>query len=293
MKRLLKISMAAFVAAGLAAGVSADDSKPRFESSGFLQSLDAFIAEQMAKQATAEPVAKAGAIPELKLSNLETPSGSNHSFFKLSDSRTLPQSSLQGLSDKPDFSSLMAPTGEMRGGIGRGLYDATSRMAITFGGKETSNQSKGLELALQTGYRLSVDGMPASVPFADLDVASHEYNFGIEARYSGFGLDASLMRYNSYFENDMNGFDVGLSYQATSWSARLSLTEYKEGADLYGIENEARNIVSVELGASYRFSNYLGLSGGVRYYDYGDRWIVSSLTGDNSRMVFLGGKLQF
>jgi len=286
-----KISLAALIAAGFTAHVAADDAKPRFESTGFLQSLDAFIAEQMAKHRSSQSDDKETVLQELELSLRGTES-EEHSLFKLSDSRDTELSPAKNLTDRPDFSSLLAPTGEVRGSYGQDLYSANSRMDLSFGGNDKNPDDRGLEVSLKSAYRLSVQGLPATLGFAGNDIANREYNLGVSVGYSGFGLDASFIQQTSIFDNGLTGFDVGLSYQSASWAARLSLSEYREGADLYGIENEVRNIISVELGASYRLTDNLGLSGGVRYYDYGDRWFVNPENGE-SQMLFLGGSLKF
>lgn len=283
--------MVVAVAACFAAPVAAEDDTPRFESSGFLQSLDVFIAEQMAKQSAGPLASKPGtSLPELELSLRQSPKTETdqNSFFMLRDADMPEAPPLDtSLSDLPDFSSLLAPTGEMRG---KDLYSANSKVNVSIG-EDQEKGKRGLELSLESGYRLSFDGLP--VGLENNDVANREFDLGFAARYSGFGLDAKLSQQTSIFDGDLTSFDVGLSYQANRWAARLSLSEYTEGADLYGIENEVRNMISLELGASFRLSETFGLTGGVRYYDYGDSWIVDPETGETSQMIFLGGRLKF
>lgn len=292
MKKACYIYLAAALAASSAATAQSDEDKTRFESSGFLQSLDAFIAEQMTKQRTSQKDLKPGSIEELELSLRDNKAGGN-SMFRLSDSRNLPTSGAETLSKHPDFSSLLAPTGQVRGSYGQDLFGGNSRFGLSFGGDKTNPNDRGFEVSLQSAYRYSVQGLPALTGFADSSIADREYNLGVTLGYAGFGVDASFTRQTSLFENELQGYDVGLSYRSNSWAARLSMSGYREGADLYGIENDVRSIVSVELGASYKLSSSIGLSGGVRYYDYGDQWLQNPEAGEDSQMIFLGGRLDF
>jgi len=292
MKTACLIYLAVLMAVAPSASAQSDGDKTRFESSGFLQSLDAFIVEQMAKQRLGQKDTKPASIEELELSFRLNKAGKSNAFH-LSDSRKFPSNKGDNLSSQPDFSSLLAPTGEVRSSYGQDLYGAKTTFDLSFGGNKNNPTDHGLELSLQSGYRFSVQGLHALTGFADHDLADKEYNLGVTLGYAGFGVDASLTRQTSVFENEMQGFDVGLSYRSNTWAARLSMGGYRDGADLYGIENDVRSIVSVELGASYRLSDSLGLTGGVRYYDYGDQWLLNPEAGENSQMIFLGGHLNF
>ncbi|TNE65156.1 MAG: porin [Alphaproteobacteria bacterium] len=293
MKRMSKIAIVGLLMASTSTAAVADE-KTRFESSGFLQSLDLFIAEQMAKLKGEHKDSKTANPEDLELS-LRAPSGNrDNGFLYLRDQTGGGTDGMAGLNARPDFSSLLSPNGTVRGSYGQDLFGATNRMGMTFGGQPGSHD-RGFEVAIESAYRLSMQGLPATTGFGDtnLDLAERQYNVGLSVGYLGFGLDASVMRQTNLFEGDLSGYDVGFSYQASSWSARLSLSEYKEGADLYGIENEARNIISVELGASYRLTDRMGVQGGVRYYDYGNRLMLDPSAGEKSQMIFLGGRLKF
>lgn len=293
MKRYLKYSLSA-LAIACASTVSAADDKPRFESSGFLQSLDLFMAEQIAKQRTALEASKDAKLKGLDLSLAGKELEKNSGFLSLSDSRPALQSSNTDLVERPDFSSLLAPSGAVRGTYGQDIMGGRSRLGVTFGGDKTgADPSRGFEIALQSQYRQSMQGLSAATGFADVGLAETQYKAGLSLGYSGFGLDASLLRQSSLFANNMAGFEAGFSYQATGWSARIAMSEYTEGTDLYGIENEARNIISFELGASYHLTDNVGLKGGVRYYDYSGSYAINPDDGDKSQMIFLGGRLRF
>lgn len=293
MKRAWKIALTASLAASLSAPLVADDDQTRFERGGFLKSLDAFIAEQMAKQRAGNKLDRDAALKELQLS-LRDKKQDDDSFFRLSDSRNLPVYQPGSLSEKPDLSSLLAPTGQLRGAYGINQSGANSRLDLSFGRNKNDANSRGFEVSFESAYRYSVDALPATSDFSDLSTANREYNLGVTLGYSGFGIDASMTREKSVFKPELSGFDVGFSYRSTTWAARLSMSEYQAGADLFGIENDVRSIISVELGASYRLTERIGFKGGVRYYDYGDQWVVvDPEAGENSQMIFLGGQLKF
>ena len=294
MKTLLKYGVSALAIASLSPAAMADD-KTRFESSGFLQSLDLFIAEQIAKQRSTQREQRANTLKGLDLS-LNSDSLSNDSgFLSLSDSRPRLAASEGELADRPDFSSLLAPTGTLRGSYTQDIFGASSRVGVTLGGDQTGESgNRGFEIAVESQYRLSLQGLSSTSGFADAGQAETQYRAGVSLGYSGFGVDASLMRQSGLFAKELEGFEAGLSYQASSWSARIAMSEYTEGSDLYGIENDVRNIISYELGASYRFTDRFGLTGGVRYYDYGSNYFSTTTEDiDTSQMFFLGGRLRF
>ena len=288
-----KIGVAASLAAILSAPLVADDDKARFKSSGFLKRLDAFVAEQMAKKDNVIKFDKADALQELTLS-LRGNTSNEDTYFRLSDSRGLQKFDATPLAERPDFSFLLAPTGQMKGAYGLNATGGNSRLNLSFGGDKNNNEGRGFEVSLESTYRSTMDGLPTSTSFADTGSANREYNVGVTLGYSGFGVDASMTRQTSVFQRDLTGFDVGFSYRSNSWAARLSMGEYQEGADLFGIENDVRSLVSVELGGSYKLTDSIGFKGGVRYYDYGDQWVVTDpVAGGNSKMIFLGGQLTF
>ncbi len=291
MKRVCTYALAGLLIMAAPTGLSAED-KTRFESSGFLQSLDLFIAEQMAKFRSKPQDSEKEDIKELELSLRDSSEKKDSGFLYLRDTSidSKLSSSSVALANKPDFSSLLAPNGMLRGKHGQDILGAQSLIGVTLGANKNDPTNKGIEIAVQSGYRLS---MPEMFGDTNMDLAARHYNVGLSVGYSGFNVDASLVRQTDPFDTDLYGYDVGFSYQATSWSARFGLSEYKEGTDLYGLENEARNIISVELGANYRLTDRMGLSGGVRYYDYGSRLMLNPEQGENSQMVFLGGSLRF
>lgn len=294
MKRLFKYGVSALAIACASVSASADD-KTRFESSGFLQSLDLFIAEQLAKQLSNVKVDGSEKLKGFDVSTSDEVLGDESGFLSLSDSRPQSIGSDTELTSRPDFSSLLAPTGAVRGAYTQDLFGASSRVGLTFGGDTSgADASRGFEIALESQYRLSLQGLSATSGFADTGQAETQYRAGLSLGYSGFGIDASLMRQSGLFAKDLEGFEAGFSYQASSWSARIAMSEYTEGSEfLYGIDADARSIIAYELGASYRLSDRFGLTGGLRYYDYGRNYLSSTGEIDTSQMFFLGGRLRF
>lgn len=304
MKRTLTygLSVAALVGASMLGHVAhADDEKTRFESSGFLQSLDVFLSEQVKKLRGAEPDKDEEKQAADKLKGMDLHLEGTHptgeaGFLALSDRRPTFTGNSGDLAARPDFSSLLSPSGTVRGSYGHELFGANSRVGISFGSEKAEDGTvidRGFEIALESRYRQSLQGLSMTSGFADPGLAETLYTAGVSLGYSGFGIDASVTRQTGQFAEDMAGYEAGFSYSGDSWSARLSMSEYSEGADLVGIENEARNIVSFELGANYRLTERIGLTGGVRYYDYRTRFISKTPDGDTSQMIFLGGRLKF
>ncbi len=291
MKRALKYGLFAGLLAGTSSYASAFDAEPLVQNDQNMPSVASFtVSRALNNYTTPEPV-KANTLSELQLS-LRGKNGKKSTPFHLSDSRELKSWDRSELAAKPDFSSLLSPTGETRAAYGQDYQDINSRTELTLGSNNREEDS-GFSIALESGIKLSPVGLSGLTAFADNSLARREENLGVSLGYSGFGLDASFTRQSSLFESDGYGYNVGFSYHSQSFVARISMSEYTEGADLNGLENEARNIISVELGASYRLTENIGLTGGIRYYDYGDRWLVNPEEGENAQAIFLGGRLKF
>ncbi|UTW59071.1 porin [Kordiimonas sp. SCSIO 12603] len=291
MKRVVKYSFVALAAMTSTATAFAADADISAQSGDFEPNLASYVVQQALNTHSVKSPSAPRTLKELQLS-LRGKSGQESSPFKLSDSRSSHKWKKQDYELRPSFSSLLSPTGSLNNEFGEELVDSSSRIGLTLGAKDGEAKS-GLNIEVQSSFKLSLDGVQSLTAFADSSIANREENFGVALGYSGFGVDASITRHTNLFTSDAIGFDVGLSYQDDAFGARLSLSEYTEGADLNGLENEARNVISVELGASYRLTNTLGLTGGVRYYDYGEHWLVNPGQADNAQAIFLGGRLKF
>ncbi len=257
--------------------------------------LDLFLAQSLSQSLGA-------GLPATELSDIDLslrsrdPSDTTQ-FFVLDDNRptviTQQTPSLGG-------SSLLGASGLLRSRDEQQLFNARGAVGFAIGTevKEDGSIDHGFELALTSGYQqVALDPAEAknieALLLTSPDVADREYNVGVQLGYSGFNIDASLVRRDSAFADATQGLEAGLSYQGNAFSARLSAAEYRRGSDLFGIENEARRLISFELEASYRLSSRFGLTAGARYSDFGERFLVNSPDGDKSQMVFIGGRFSF
>ena len=290
--KMLKIGVTTLLVVGFSLPSFARDDKKRFESSGFLKTLDAFIAEQKAKQRGLFKDEKITSLKELRLT-LRPNTDQNRSFFQLSDSPNRITLGGKQLSASNDLFSLLNEKGQLRGSNTQEFIATEGQFSLSFGGDKGDETDRGFEISLESALRLTRNDLQGAFDFTNVSIANREDNVGVTLGYSGFGVDASVTRQTSVFEPESFSFDLGFSYQAQRWGARLSLSEYREGADLFGIDNDTRSIVSVELGASYRLNDRLGIRGGVRYFGYGDQWLANPEAGENSQMIFLGGQLKF
>ncbi len=291
MKRALKYGIAAVLTATLSASLLADSEDAHAQTADNQPSVASYVVKQALKDFNVKDPVQHRTLKELALS-LRNKSGQQSKPFTLSDSRSFQPLDKKELDSKPDFSSLLSLSGQSSKAFGESIFDKSSRIDLTLGRKK-GEENGGVNIAVESSYKLTLQGLQSVTAFVDSSLANREENLGVAIGYQGFGVDASVTRQTNLFERDAIGYDVGLSYHDDAFGARLSLSEYTEGADLYGIENQARNVISVELGASYRLTDYIGLTGGVRYYDYGDRWLVNSEAGENAQSIFLGGRLKF
>lgn len=269
-----------------------DESEKAKSTNTVLETLDKMIAEIKAAPKPASDASNEPVIESLELSLRNSGENQDDGFLYLRDKSPIATITSKHSSNRPGFSSLLAPNSSIRG-TGSSLFDGSSRIGLAFG-KNKNIDNKGLEVAIESAYSLSnttpqLNGDTYSInnPFAD-----RTYNVGLSVGYSGFNLNASVIREESFWNGGTEGFGVGFSYTSSRWAAQLSLSEYKEGLDLHGINNEVRNFVSVELGASYQLSNRFGILGGVRYYDQRDGYLSQSDFG-SAQAFFLGGRLKF
>jgi len=130
--------------------------------------------------------------------------------------------------------------------------------------------------------------------FGDLDpLARESVNLGVFLDYSGLRMGASLTRETGGMESGYEGIDIGLGYEWASFSTQLSIGDYSvlepETAPL-GLD---RDFTRLELGAAYAVSERLRLSGGMRLFDYGERFGLVAEGRDPSGVLYLGTQLNF
>lgn len=283
-------------------------SLPTFNQRNFLKNLDRLLSEQAAvrrdlKQSrTGELTLKLGdkPLPDIRSGGFRVETGQkdkDEDFLYLRDATRPKSENPVGLVVRPDFSSLLAPGGDIRSPLKTDFALTGAQIGLSLGNeiKNDGSIDPGFLIAVESAYRMSRKA-DTVIGFNDTftDLAEHAYNVGLTVGYSGFNLDASVRREWSPFETDLSGVDLGFSYQANTWSARLGWSAYRAGKDLVGFENDARDFVSVELGANLKLSDNIGLTGGVRYYEYDTSWhLIDATQGDTSQMVFVGGRLKF
>ncbi|WCL54622.1 porin [Gimibacter soli] len=289
MKRLTRTGMALLVAALVSAPSGAEDST-RFESNGFLESLDLFMAEHMAWLKPVPRDGSAEGLKELELSLRQNDNGQQKGFFYLQENAA-PIGSGRTSSDIPDFSSLLAPSGTQ--GVNRlPLAGADSNLTLSFG-KDKADPA--FRLGFSGSYRIEGDRRVAATDAFGFGVSPGEERIesGLSLGFGGFAIDAAMLQVTDHAAGRSTGYDVGFSWRQGAFATRLSLSEYKAGADLMGIDNAARDVLAVELGASYRLTERIGVQGGVRYLDYSSRIVATPFSAESEQMVFLGGQFRF
>ena len=268
------------------------DATTKNKDAAILKTLDEMIAEIKASPKPNAPSTNEPVIESLEISLRDSAEKKDDDFLYLRDKSAISAITSKNSANRPKFSSLLAPSNALRVNNSN-IFDGTSRVGLAFGNNDEDG-SRGLEVALESAYSLSGVSSQLNGNSYDLNnpFADKSYNVGLSVGYSGFNLNASVIREESLLNGNTEGFGVGFSYTGNRWAAQLSLSEYKEGADLQGINNEVRNFVSVELGATYRLSNRFGILGGVRYYDQRDSYLSQTDFG-SAQTFFLGGRLKF
>lgn len=97
------------------------------------------------------------------------------------------------------------------------------------------------------------------------------YNVSLGIGYSGFQLGASFSQNDNLFSADLSGYDLGLGYVGSNWSANLKFGEYNSGPSQFITSDLGmfENISAYELGAAYQLFPNINLTGRFTYYAYG------------------------
>lgn len=116
-------------------------------------------------------------------------------------------------------------------------------------------------------------------------------NVGVTLDYLGFRFGAAMSREVTGFDSGVRGFDVGLGYQLSpALSAEISVGEYSRfGERGFGFAD--RDFNRLELGAAYEMSSRLRFSGGIRFYDYSNRF--DSDAAASAGLLYLGTRFNF
>lgn len=116
-------------------------------------------------------------------------------------------------------------------------------------------------------------------------------NVGVTLDYLGFRFGAAMSREVTAFESGVRGFDVGLGYRLSpALSAEFSVGEYSRFGDR-GFGFADRDFYRLELGAAYEMSSRIRFSGGIRFFDYSNRF--DSDAAASAGLLYLGTRLNF
>lgn len=226
----------------------------------------------------------------LYLQDGSSPEGTADSHPSVADSGFTPRlSALGGLDTALDAS-----------GRTRSLPSFTPRYA----GSEISLQYTPSDASGLSGFGLGVSShylreapnttLRPQASFSGIDpLARESVNVGVFINYSGLRMGASVTRETGGLEAGYEGFDVGLGYEWSAFSTELSVGDYSvldaESAPL-GLDQD---FTRLELGAAYAVSERLRVSGGMRLFDYGQRFGLVAEGRDRSGMLYLGTRLNF
>lgn len=132
-----------------------------------------------------------------------------------------------------------------------------------------------------------------STPYQNSFIGQQAYNLSLGVGYSGFQLGASFSQNDNLLAPDLSGYDLGLGYAGSNWSANLKFGEYNSGpaALITSDMGIFDNISAYELGAAYRLFPNLNLTGRFTYYSYGVGSEVMPI--DDVKSLIFGTNLSF
>ncbi len=165
--------------------------------------------------------------------------------------------------------------------------EVTIRIAPPHGRPE-----KAIGIALSSEY-LVQDGSVFGFTSAGSPLDSRAYQLGIALRMSGFSLGATVQRQEGgLFGERSQGIDLGFGYRFGAFETQLAVGEFtstNRGADVL----VDRSFYRLELGAAYRISERVRLSGGIRLFDYANGNLATADLANRAGMLYLGTKLSF
>ena len=174
---------------------------------------------------------------------------------------------------------------------------ANAHVSLTYGRTDEESARKALGIELSSSLRVRQVDMPgvAASPSLAEALGRQQYKIGLKIGYLGFNLGASLRSEMGEFSDGFKGYDVGLSYQGSSWSTSLSVGEYsRRYAHIFSDTEDLENkYYAFELGASYSFSRAFSLSGGFRHFEYGSSNLLDADGAARSQIFYLGTRLNF
>lgn len=151
---------------------------------------------------------------------------------------------------------------------------------------------KAVGIALSSEY-LVQDGSVFGFTGTGSPLDSRAYQLGIAFQMSGFSLGATLQRQEGgLFGERSQGIDLGFGYRSGAFETQLAVGEFtstNRGTDAL----VDRSFYRLELGAAYRISERVRLSGGIRLFDYTNGNPAAADLANRAGMLYLGTKLSF
>ena len=151
---------------------------------------------------------------------------------------------------------------------------------------------KAIGIALSSEYLIQ-DGSVFGFTQAGSPLDSRAYQLGIAFQMSGFSLGATVQRQEGgLFGARSQGIDLGFGYRSGAFETQLAVGEFtssNRGVDAL----VDRNFYRLELGAAYRISERVRLSGGIRLFDYTNSNLAAADLANRAGMLYLGTKLSF
>jgi hypothetical protein len=155
----------------------------------------------------------------------------------------------QALSDSPELLSL-----------GSRITEApASSLTLSPNGKG-NDATRGVSLQLRSRVQAGAAQSGATLQPSAVDV-------NVALGYQGFALDAGLNRTTEANRVLSRGVNLGLSYKASDWWTRLSVSEMELLPDPltnFGLLQPSRSL-AFELGSSLQLSSRWAITGGLRY----------------------------
>lgn len=298
-KRVTSLVLALSLAAAMP--VAADDT-PRFKSSGFLESLGLFSDQR----AHLNPDDRAPSGLKVDFAFRGEPAAQEPGFLYFQDSdesapvRPVPISrpsnftprmtAIGGLDDRRDARG----DARMSGSFTPRAGSAEVRLSLV---PASGEERKALSLTLHSDFLVEqTPGLQGSDFFGGLGELSptdrRSQAFGMTLAWLGFKVGASMSREEGGLPGDVQGFDLGLGYQWSAFSTELSFGDYNSrDSALIGLAND--NFTRLELGAAYAISERLRVSGGIKLFDYSNRFDLAGNSADHSGLLYLGTRFNF
>lgn len=171
--------------------------------------------------------------------------------------------------------------------------EITLRIAPHAGTAEKSAVDLKIASAFLVENRLAAAGLADGGPAALGPFDRRTRNLGVSLGYLGFTLGASMTRESGGLDGTLEGVDLGLGYSWSSFSTEISVGEYSRSDAFSAAGGRERDFYKLELGAAYALSERIRFSGGVRLFDYSNRFGPGRESVDRAGVLFLGTRLNF